>query len=97
MDSISDVIKELRHSPMMQQLEQKRRKLLDDPLVKQFRAEHPELSEEDVTLHLNRIRQYVCEAHACEDCTGLTNCPNGSERSLHTFTSRAHRRAYACT
>lgn len=76
MDSISDVMKALRNSPMMQQLEHKRRQLLADPLVQQFWAEHPELGEEDLSLHLNRIHQFVTESHHCQQCPGLAECPN---------------------
>ncbi len=50
--------------------------LLADPLVRQFRAEHPELDNRDIKINLNRVYQYVKEQGHCAACPGLERCPN---------------------
>lgn len=76
MESMSDVLKSLPISEMLRQSEQKKRELLDDPLIKKWRFRYPELQDDHFKLYLNRLYQYVKEYRNCSSCPGLDACPN---------------------
>lgn len=50
--------------------------LLQHPLVRGFKAEHPEVDERVLKTGLSRLYQYVSEHENCEQCPGLARCPN---------------------
>lgn len=76
MESISQALKALGKNPQLDSYEEKKNLLLNDPLIRRLRMKHPELDEDVLKLHLNRLYQYVKEQKNCDQCPGLDQCPN---------------------
>lgn len=76
MDSLSDLLKNMPFAGNREQVEEKKRKLLDHPQVKQLCARHPELTEEALRLNMTRLYQFATEYDNCAACPGLDRCPN---------------------
>lgn len=76
MESLGDVLKQLPLTKRRVEAEQRVAELLRHPLVLQFRAEHPELTDSDIKLNMNKLYQYVKELGSCENCPGLEQCPH---------------------
>lgn len=76
MESLGDVLKQLPLSKRMAEAEQRMAELIHHPLVQQFREEHPDLTDKDMKLNLNKLYQYVKEQGHCATCPGLERCPN---------------------
>jgi len=74
--SLADLLKTMDDSPFMRQAEEKIRQLMDDPLIRKWRAKYPDLGDDAVKVHLNRLYQYVTEYRNCSRCPGLEHCPN---------------------
>lgn len=90
MESLARLLKSIPDLSFMKESEQHIARLLDDPLVKQLRTEYPAISDEDLTLNMNRIYQYVTESANCRSCPGLERCPNdfkghATELAVHTL------------
>lgn len=64
---------------MSRDADRKLQELLQEPLVRQFWAQHPELERDDLRINLNRVYQYVKEQRNCASCPGLDRCPNDFE------------------
>lgn len=79
MESLSDMLGGLRSLSFARKAEQKTKLLLEDPLVRKLRAEHPELDDHTVKLNMNKLYQYVTEHRHCANCPGLERCPNDFE------------------
>ncbi len=52
------------------------KKLLENPLIQNLREDNPELTDDDMRIHMNRLYQYVSENQNCSQCPGLERCPN---------------------
>ncbi|WP_127585797.1 primosomal protein DnaI [Paenibacillus koleovorans] len=76
MESLSRLLSGLPDLSFMKQAEQTIRELLDDPLIAKLRMKHPELDEQTLKIHMNRLYQYVVEYRNCTSCPGLDKCPN---------------------
>ncbi|WP_309122682.1 AFG1/ZapE family ATPase [Paenibacillus sp.] len=51
-------------------------KVLNDAVVAEWVAGHPELEREALTKNVTRLYQYAKEAKECARCPGLERCPN---------------------
>ena len=51
-------------------------KVLNDAVVAEWIAAHPQLSRETLEKHITRLYQYAKETKACARCPGLERCPN---------------------
>lgn len=103
MESIGGVLGRISVDGLRTQVEDAAKKLLKDPLVVQWRAEHADVSDDELKPHLNKLYQYVSEARNCADCPGLDRCPNDfpghyTVLSLERWNGRAyvHDRKAAC-
>jgi len=76
MESMSDVLRSMNNPALRKRSRDLEQSLLNHPLVKQLQAEHPELDDSRLRLHLSRLYQYVEESRNCANCPGLENCPN---------------------
>ncbi|MFS1514029.1 primosomal protein DnaI [Chengkuizengella sp. SCS-71B] len=76
MESLSQVMKSITNSKQFDSGKEKVKHLLSDPLIKKFLLKHPELTDRDIKVHMNRLYEYVKEYNQCERCPGLENCPN---------------------
>lgn len=79
MESMSEVLRTLPFAALRKQAEERYRAVLQDPLVQKWRAKYPELTDEDISLNLNKMYQYVKEYRTCRECPGLDKCPNELE------------------
>ncbi|MDP5272585.1 primosomal protein DnaI [Chengkuizengella axinellae] len=75
MQSLSEIVNVIPKS-RAQEAKDKMQTLLNDPLILKFKEKHPELSEEDLKIHMNRLYEFVKEYKQCSNCPGLENCPN---------------------
>jgi primosomal protein DnaI len=79
MESLGEWLKRLDSSPYWKQAEQKTQELLNDPLIRGWRAKYPQIDDGSVRLHLNKLLQYATEFKQCSNCPGLERCPNDLE------------------
>ncbi|AIQ14273.1 primosomal protein DnaI [Paenibacillus durus] len=76
MESMGEVLRSMNNPALRMRSRDLEHELLNHPLVLRLRAEHPELEESRMRLHLSRLYQYVEEARNCANCPGLERCPN---------------------
>lgn len=76
MESMSDVLRSMPYALIRKRIEERQQSVLGDPLVQKWRAKYPELTDQDMQLHVNKLYQYAKEYRACRECPGLDNCPN---------------------
>ncbi|MBY9078806.1 primosomal protein DnaI [Paenibacillus sp. HN-1] len=76
MESMGEVLRSMSNPAVRLRSRDLERELLNHELVLRLRAEHPELDESRLRLHLPRLYQYVEEARNCASCPGLDKCPN---------------------
>lgn len=76
MESLSDLLKHMPIAARAADIDEKRRKLLAHPEVQRLKADHPELTDDALKLHLPRLYQFVTEYESCSRCPGLERCPN---------------------
>jgi primosomal protein DnaI len=76
MESLSRMLSNMPDMSFMQKAEKTIKELLDDPLIAKLRVKHPELDEQTLKIHMNRLYQYATEHRNCTNCPGLENCPN---------------------
>lgn len=76
MESMGEVLRSMNNPALRQRSRDLQQNLLNDPLVKQLQAEHPELDDSRLKLHMSRLFQYVRESRNCANCPGLEQCPN---------------------
>ncbi|AIQ49173.1 ATPase AAA [Paenibacillus sp. FSL R7-0273] len=76
MESMSEVLRSMNNPALRQRSRDLEQNLLSNPLVQQLKAEHPELDDQRLKLHLSQLFQYVRESRNCANCPGLENCPN---------------------
>ncbi|NBI28858.1 primosomal protein DnaI [Chengkuizengella marina] len=75
MQSLSEIVNVIPKTKI-QEAKDKMQTLLNDPLILKFREKHPEISNEDLKIHMNRLYEFVREYKQCTNCPGLENCPN---------------------
>lgn len=76
MESISQALQALSKNPKLQDFTEKQQALFNHPLIRRLRMKYPQLDEDVLKLHLNRLHQYVSDHQSCEQCPGLERCPN---------------------
>ncbi|WP_135556054.1 AFG1/ZapE family ATPase [Paenibacillus cymbidii] len=76
MESLADVLKQMSGGSLLKQAEATGKRLLADPVLQDWRREHPELTDERLKPYMNKLYQYVKETKACAACPGLERCPN---------------------
>lgn len=76
MESMSEVLKSMPFASLRKKAEERYHTLLQDPLVQKWRSKFPEITDDDIQLHVNRLYQYVKDYRACRQCPGLNQCPN---------------------
>jgi primosomal protein DnaI len=79
MEPLSEALAHWRKLSFADRAAERIRELLDDPLVRQLRADHPEIDDRTLKLNMNRLYQYVKEHRQCANCPGLERCPNDFE------------------
>src|SRR5699024_12350907 len=53
-----------------------KRKVLDDPEIKEFLQSHPELGEEKIEKNLIKLYEYKTQSKQCERCSSLGTSRN---------------------
>lgn len=76
MESMSDVLRSLPFASLRKQAEERHQMILQEPLIAKWRAKYPQVTDQDVLLHMNRMYQYIKEYRSCRECPGLDRCPN---------------------
>lgn len=79
MESLGQVLKQMNGPSFLQRSQAIFEDLLRDPIVKELRAEHPEMDEDRLRANLPRLYQYVNDRRNCQNCPGLDRCPNDFE------------------
>lgn len=76
MESLGELISQMKSPLLRQRSEELAAKLLHDPLVLDLKAKHPELQENQLVLGMAKLYQYVNTNRNCKACPGLEQCPN---------------------
>jgi primosomal protein DnaI len=76
MDSIGQMLAGMKNNNLRKRSEQLKAELLNDPLVLELRAQHPELEEKQLVRDMAKLYQYVNDSRHCAKCPGLDQCPN---------------------
>lgn len=76
MDSLGQILAGMKNNNLLRRSEQLKAELLNDPLVLELRAQHPELDEEQLIRDMAKLYQYVNDSRHCAKCPGLDQCPN---------------------
>ncbi|MDF2926207.1 MAG: dnaI [Paenibacillaceae bacterium] len=76
MESMSDVLRSMPFGSIRKQVEERYQTIIQDPLIQKWRSRFPEVTDQDIQLHMNKMYQYVKEYRICRECPGLDHCPN---------------------
>lgn len=76
LESLSQVLKNMADSTLLNKIEEKTRELQQDPLIQKWRDKYPFVTDEELRLHMNKLYQYRAEYRNCSNCPGLERCPN---------------------
>lgn len=76
MESLGELITQLSSPQLRRRSEELNARLLNDPLVRELRARHPELREEQLIRDMAKLYHYVNDNRHCTNCPGLEHCPN---------------------
>jgi len=76
MDSLGQLLKQMRGPSFIQRSQEIADELLRDPAVRELRQEHPELEESLLRLNVTRLYQFASDRRHCDRCPGLERCPN---------------------
>lgn len=79
MESLGELITQLSNPQLRRRSEELNARLLNDPLVRELRARHPELREEQLIRDMAKLYHYVNDNRHCTNCPGLERCPNDFE------------------
>ncbi|MFD0868106.1 MULTISPECIES: primosomal protein DnaI [Paenibacillus] len=79
MESLADLLKQFSGTPLWKNREEIRKQVATDPAVREWRLLHPEVTDEEISLNLNKFYQFVKERNNCSQCPGLERCPNDFE------------------
>ncbi|OGX68573.1 MAG: AAA family ATPase [Paenibacillus sp. RIFOXYA1_FULL_44_5] len=95
MESLSDLLKDMKNREFWRALEEKTDEVLHDPLIVKWRSKYPDLDEKTLRSHMNRLYQYAKEYKQCSNCPGLERCPNDfaghyTKLYVETINGQAH-------
>ncbi len=76
MESIGDLLRQMKNSRFREQSNKLAAQLLSDPLVLELRSKHPELTDRELMTNLSKLYQYIGDRRHCDNCPGLDRCPN---------------------
>ncbi|GGH34473.1 primosomal protein DnaI [Paenibacillus segetis] len=76
MESLGQLLSQMKNPQLRRRSEELTAELMNSPLVLQLRSAHPELSDEQLSLNMAKLYQYVNNNRHCSNCPGLDNCPN---------------------
>ncbi|RKD23799.1 hypothetical protein BEP19_05050 [Ammoniphilus oxalaticus] len=78
MQSINQALSELkfRKPAGMPSLEELQQRVMLDPLIEQFRAQYPEITDDTLERSLVKLDQAIQEEKNCAKCASLDTCPN---------------------
>lgn len=76
MESFSKLLKQIPMPASVTSFEEKKRELLEHPMVSKLIAENSAIDDAVINLNITRIYQYVKEYNNCKHCPGLDRCPN---------------------
>lgn len=76
MESLGQVLKQMKGPSFIQRSQAILKDLMNDPIVKELQAEHPEIDDALLRANLPRLYQYVNDRRHCGNCPGLDRCPN---------------------
>lgn len=78
MQSINRALADLKwkRPSRMPSLEEIQLQILEHPLIKEFRHDHPEITDDLLDRSLVKLDQAIQEQQNCMNCPGLDNCPN---------------------
>jgi len=75
-ESIRDVLKQMKNPAFEQQSQALMHRVLHEPAVEALLQGHPELTEHHIRRSINRLYAFAREQKACSQCPGLSFCPN---------------------
>jgi primosomal protein DnaI len=75
-ESFSKLLKQITLPASVTSFEEKKRQLLEHPMVNKLIAENHVIDEVVINNNITRIYQYVNEYNHCSNCPGLDRCPN---------------------
>jgi primosomal protein DnaI len=76
MDSLKNMLSSWSNVPLRQEVENRIKLIFADPLMQQFRSQHPEIDDKVIHANQNKMYQYLNEQKNCSNCPGLELCPN---------------------
>ncbi|GAA0136585.1 primosomal protein DnaI [Paenibacillus sp. YSY-4.3] len=76
MESLGELLTQMKSPVLRRRSEELTAKLMSDPLVLDLRTRYPELKDEQLTLNMAKLYQYVQTSRHCDNCPGLDRCPN---------------------
>lgn len=77
MEAVHKTLEQFKQTHRLERLnEVEMDEVLDHPAVKQWWANHPDLSREDLLRFSIKLYQYVQEQEHCQGCQGLPECSN---------------------
>ncbi|MDO7907045.1 primosomal protein DnaI [Paenibacillus sp. JX-17] len=76
MESLGELLQRMQSSSFKERSERLTGELMGDPLVREFRAEHPEVDERLLRINMSKLYQYTKDRRSCDNCPGLERCPN---------------------
>ncbi|GIO33833.1 MULTISPECIES: primosomal protein DnaI [Paenibacillus] len=79
MESLGQLLKQMNGPSFLKKSQAIFEELLHDPIVRELRAERPEMDEDKLRANLPRLYQYVHDQRNCRNCPGLDRCPNDFE------------------
>ncbi|MBA9084450.1 primosomal protein DnaI [Fontibacillus solani] len=76
MESLGQILSGMASPQFRRRSEELAARLMSEPLVQQLRTSHPELGDDQLTIGMAKLYQYVKDNRSCSQCPGLDNCPN---------------------
>lgn len=76
MESLGDLLQQMQNPSFRQRTRNVADQVLNDPLVQEFCAAHPDVDETQLRLNMSMLFQYARDRRNCDNCPGLEQCPN---------------------
>lgn len=76
MESLGELLTQMKNPQLKQRQEELAARLLNDPLVMELQSQHPELDQKTLMRGMAKLYQYVKDSNHCASCPGLDRCPN---------------------
>nr|WP_026286062.1 primosomal protein DnaI [Salsuginibacillus kocurii] len=100
MDSIQSAMRDFMNSEQFEErFAQAQTRIFNNERVKAFLSSHPELSEDVITQDVMKLYEYKKEWENCDQCPGLSQCPNlmqGYQPELYVERGRIYTRYNPC-